>query len=51
MFTATVMVILSWNGKNLLEFYNTRECAEALIALGDLSAVAENLEEAPAELK
>jgi hypothetical protein len=34
----------SWNGKMLLEHHNSREAAEKIIALGDLSSLHESLE-------
>ena len=34
---------LDWNGRMLIEHYNTKERVEALIALGDLSALNEEI--------
>lgn len=35
---------VSWNGKLLREFYHTPEAIEALINLGDISSLGDNLE-------
>jgi len=33
----------SWNGKLLLDHYNSQELAEALVAVGDISSLAERI--------